>query len=31
VGHVVVKELLTHWTQYQQATAGADKAVPVDR
>jgi hypothetical protein len=26
-----VKELLTHWTQYQQATAGADKAVPVDR
>jgi purine nucleoside permease len=26
VGHVVVSELLTHWPQYSQAVAGADKA-----
>jgi purine nucleoside permease len=31
VGHVVVHELLTHWTQYEQATPGADKAAPVGR
>ena len=25
VGHVVVSEVLTHWPQYSQAVAGADK------
>ena len=26
VGHVVVKELLTHWPQYERTTIGADQA-----